>query len=206
MDSNFSGGFPYFHKYSKVPGQGMKRIFLFGIIIIAFFVSSEVAISKEASIEDLTIELNGEMEVNFSVINCCTEKLEEAIRSGVPTTFTFRIKLYLVRSFWPDKKVASLKFKHRIKYDNITKEYQFHFEENDNNLSVKDFERAKEIMVKVNGAKLLPTNRLKKGRKYYIDVKAELDPSRLPFGLENIFFFLSFWDVETDWLRYEFTY
>jgi hypothetical protein len=184
----------------------MKRIFLFGIIIIASFISSKVAISKEASIENLTIELNGEMEVSFSVINCCTEKLEEAIRSGVPTTFTFRIKLYLVRSFWPDKKVASLKFKHRIKYDNITKEYQFHFEENDNSLSAKDFERAKEIMAKVNGAKLLPTNRLKKGRKYYIDVKAELDPSRLPFGLENIFFFLSFWDVETDWLRYEFTY
>jgi len=184
----------------------MKRIFLFGILIIASFASSEVAMSKEASIEDLTIELNGEMEVSFSVINCCTEKLEEAIRSGVPTTFTFRIKVYLVKRFWPDKKVASRKFKHRIKYDNITKEYQFHFEENNNSPSVKDFERAMEIMTKVNGAKLLPTNRLKKGRKYYIDVKAELDPSRLPFGLENIFFFLSFWDVETDWLRYEFTY
>ncbi len=184
----------------------MKWNFIFAVIIIASFISSEVAISKEASIEDLTIELNEQMDVSFSVINCCSEKLEEAIQSGVPTTFTFRIKLYLVRSLWPDKKVTSLKFKHHIKYDNITKEYQFHFEENDNNLSVKDFERAKEIMAKVNGAKLLPTNRLEKGRKYYIDVKAELDPSRLPFGLGYIFFFLSFWDVETDWLRYEFTY
>ena len=184
----------------------MKRSFIFAAIIIASFVSIEVAFSEEASIEGLIIELNGQMEVSFFVTNCCTEKLEEAIRSGVPTTFTFRIKLYLVRSFWVDKKVASLKFKHSIKYDNITKEYQFHFEENDHSLSVKDFERAKELMAKVNGVKILPTNRLEKDRKYYLDIKAELDPVRLPFGLEYIFFFLSFWDVETDWLRYEFTY
>lgn len=187
-------------------GAGMKGSLFIVVTIVGFFLFSDVAIAKEASIEGLIIELNGQMEVSFSVTNCCTGKLEEAIRSGVPTTFTFRMKLYLVRSLWPDKKVASLTFKHSIKYDNIAKEYQFHFEENKNSLSVKDFEEAKEIMAKVNGVKLLPTNQLQKGRKYYLDVKAELDPVRLPFGLENIFFFLSIWDVETDWLRYEFTY
>ncbi|UCD71940.1 MAG: DUF4390 domain-containing protein [Syntrophobacterales bacterium] len=184
----------------------MKRSLIFAVTIISSLIFSEVAISKEASIEGLTIELNGQMQVSFSVINCCTEKLEEAIRSGVPTTFTFRIKVYRKRKFWRDKKMVSLKFKHRIKYDNITKEYQFHFEENEHNLSVKDFEEAKEIMARVTGVKLIPTNRLEKGRKYHLDVKAELDPVRLPFGLHRIFFFLSIWDVETDWLRYEFTY
>jgi len=184
----------------------MKRSLILVVTIVGSFLFSDVAISKEASIEGLIIELNGQMEVSFSVTNCCTGKLEEAIQSGVPTTFTFRMKLYLVRSLWPDKKMVSLTFKHSIKYDNIAKEYQFHFEETNNRLSVEDFEKAKEIMAKVNGIKLLPTNRLQKGRKYYLDVKAELDPVRLPFGLENIFFFLSIWDVETDWLRYEFTY
>ncbi len=184
----------------------MRRGFILALTIVGSLVFGEVAISKEPSIEGLVIELNGQMEVSFFVTNCCTEKLEEAIRSGVPTTFTFRIKLYLVRSLWPDKKLTSLTFKRSIKYDNIAKECQFHFEESNNTLSVKDFEKAKEIMGKVNGVKLLPTSRLQKGRKYYLDVKAELDPVRLPLGLENIFFFLSFWDVETDWLRYEFTY
>jgi hypothetical protein len=185
----------------------MKRSFILAVIItIVSLFFGEIAISQEASIEDLTVGLNGEMEVSFSVINCCTEKMEEAIQSGVPTTLTFRVKVYRVRSFWPDKKMASLAFKHSIKYDNITKEYQFHFEDTNHSVSVKDFERAKEIMGKVNGAKLLPTNRLEKGRKYYLDVKAEIDPVRLPFGLQRIFFFLSFWDVETDWVRYEFTY
>jgi len=177
----------------------MKTSFVVALIIIASLVTGGVAISKEASIEDLTIELNGQIEVSFHVADCCTEKLGEAIRSGVPTTFTFRMNLYLERNLWPDKKLASLKFKHRIKYDNITKEYQFQLEESEHNLSVKDFEKAKEVMAKVNGAKLMP-------KQYYLDVKAEIDPVRLPFGLEHIFFFLSFWDVETDWLRYEFTY
>jgi len=184
----------------------MKRNGIVAVIAITFLCSTGIALSKEASIEGLTIELNGHMEVSFTVINCCTEKLEEAIRSGVPTTFTFRINLYLVRNLWPDKKVVSKKFKHHIKYDNITKEYQFRFGEKKHNISVKDFEEAKGILARVNGVNLLPTNRLEKGRTYYLDVKAELDPVRLPFGLQHIFFFLSFWDVETDWLRYEFEY
>lgn len=185
----------------------MRRSFIFVFIVIALSASGGVAISGKPSIDDLAIELNGNMEVSFSVTNCCTGELEEALKSGVPTTFSFRIKVYLVRNLWLDKKVASRKFKHHIKYDNITKEYQFHFEENNHSLSVKDFEKAKELMAKVNGVKLLPTGRLEKGRTYCIDVKAELDPVRLPFGLQHIFFFfLSFWDVETDWLRYEFTY
>ena len=199
-------GHPPVHDHCKAAGQAMKTSFAVALIIVVSLVFSGVAISKKASIEDLTIELNGQIEVSFHVANCCTEKLEEAIRSGVPTTFTFRMNLYIERNLWPDKKVASLKFKHRIKYDNITKEYQFQLEEKEHNLSVKDFEKAKEIMAKVNGAKLVPKHQLKKGRKYYLDVKAEIDPVRLPFGLEYIFFFLSLWDVETDWLRYEFTY
>lgn len=201
MGGNFLLGLPI-----KDSRKEMKRSFIFVFVIIALSASRGFAISKGPSIDDLAIQLNGNMEVSFSVINCCTGELEEAIKSGVPTTFTFRIKVYLVRSLWVDKKMASCKFKHHIKYDNITKEYQFHFEENNHSLSVKDFERAKELMAKVNGVKLLPTARLEKGRTYYIDVKAELDPVRLPFGLQHIFFFLSFWDVETDWLRYEFTY
>ena len=202
----FLAGFPSSMTIRRFRGQRMKRSFILAAIIIASLFCGEIAISQEASIEGLTVALNGQMEVSFSVINCCTEKMEEAIQSGVPTTLTFRVKVYRVRSFWPDKKMASLRFKHSIKYDNITKEYQFHFEESNHRLSVKDFKKAKEIMAKVNGAKLLPTNRLEKGRKYYLDVKAEIDPVRLPFGLQYIFFFLSFWDVETDWVRYEFTY
>jgi len=190
----------------------MKRSFILAVMAVASLLPGEAAISQEPSIEDLTVALNGQMEVSFSVTNCCPEKMEEAIQSGVPTTLTFRVKVYRVRSFWPDKKMASLAFKHSIKYDNIKKEYQiekeyqFHSKESDHSLSVKDFKKAKEIMAKVNEAKLLPTDRLEKGRKYYLDVKAEIDPVRLPFGLQHIFFFLSFWDVETDWVRYEFTY
>ena len=99
----------------------MKRSFILIVITVASLFSGGIAISQEASIEGLTVALNGQMEVSFSLINCCTEKMEEAIQSGVPTTLTFRVKVYRVRSFWPDKKMASLLFKHSIKYDNITK-------------------------------------------------------------------------------------
>jgi len=62
----------------------MKRGFIFVFIIIALSASGGDAISGEPSIDDLAIGLNENMEVSFSVINCCTGELEEALRSGVP--------------------------------------------------------------------------------------------------------------------------
>ena len=109
------GGLSFFHGHSKVPGERMKRTFLLATIITASLFSGKIAISQEASIEGLTVALNGQMEVSFSVINCCTEKMEEAIQSGVPTTLTFRVKVYRVRSLWPDKKMTSVAFIHSIK-------------------------------------------------------------------------------------------
>jgi hypothetical protein len=40
---------------------------------------------------------------------------------------------------------------------------------------------------------------LKPGAPAYFQIKAELDPVRLPLHLEYLFFFVSLWDFETDW-------
>jgi hypothetical protein len=60
-------------------------------------------------------------------------------------------------------------------------------------------EEAKRLMSKVNELEVRPVTPLKSGTPAYFQIKAELDPVRLPLHLEYLFFFVSLWDFETDW-------
>jgi hypothetical protein len=70
----------------------------------------------------------------------------------------------------------------------------------------KDFAAAKKAMAEVKGLKVAPLQRLIKGNKYQLRVKAELQKVRLPLNLHYVLFFLSLWDFETDWYTVDFTY
>jgi len=58
----------------------------------------------------------------------------------------------------------------------------------------------------VKGLKVAPLQRLVKGNKYQLRVKAELQKVRLPLNLHYVLFFLSLWDFDTDWYTVDFTY
>jgi len=142
---------------------------------------------------------NGGWKVSFSVENCFTAKMEEAIQNGIGTAFTFNLRLYQKRSWWKDRKVASVHFRHSIQYDPVRLEYRVTSEENDAALVTSDFEKAKELMARVEDAEILPVSPLKPGASTQLRIKAELDSVKLPLHLEYLLFFVSLWDFETDW-------
>jgi len=135
------------------------------------------------------------------------EKNEKAILTGIPTTFTFVLELYRERSHWFDKKESILEVKHTIKYDNV-KKILYVVSAGDGNKpeQFKDFSRAKAAMSELNGVVLTSLMQMTKGDRYYLRVKAKLEKVRLPLHLEYVFFFVSLWDFETDWLRQDFIY
>jgi len=49
-------------------------------------------------------------------------------------------------------------------------------------------------------------HQLKKGKRYQLQMMAQLDRIRLPFHLHYVLFFLSLWDFETDWYAVDFRY
>jgi len=88
-----------------------------GLILLFLLIFPEVAFSQKASIRDVRVSDGQEgWRVSFSVENCFTEKMEEVVQTGIPTTFTFYLHLYQVRTWWRDRKVASLQFQHTIQY------------------------------------------------------------------------------------------
>ena len=98
-------------------------------------------------------------------------------------------------------KITSLKFSRHCKYDPLKDEFEIFREENSTNyLYLKDVNEVKVVMTSADKIPVAPLFRLSKDESYRIRGKAELDTIDLPFPLNYLLFFVSFWDYETAWL------
>ena len=177
-----------------------KRWIVGGATFLLIWTLPLSAFCQKASIKEVSVKrTNGVWKVGFNVENCFTEKMEEAIQTGIRTIFTFYLQLYQKRSLWKDRKVASIQFHHTIQYDPIRGEYQLTQEESGTSLVTTSLEEAKRWMAKVEAVEIRPSLKVKPDVSTYLRIKAGLDPVRLPLHLEYLFFFVSLWDFETDW-------
>ena len=143
----------------------------------------------------------------FTVENAFTPKIETAMRTGIITSFTFYVSLYKTTSKLFDNEIANIKITSSVKYNSLTKEYAVKRPWKDEKpFTTKSFDEAKAWMTQVDNLKVIPLNQLVKGDKYQIRIKAELEKVTLPLALHYVFFFVSFWDLETDWYVINFTY
>ena len=178
----------------------LNRWLIGGVIFCLICVLPIPAFCQKASVKDVrTKGSNGAWKVSFSVENCFTVKMGEGIQSGIGTTFTFYLHVYQKRSWWKDRKVASIHFHHAIQYDPIRAEYRVTLEENNSTVVTSHFEEAKGLMAKVEDIEVVSTSPLEADVTTQLHIKAELDPVRLPLHLEYLLFFVSLWDFETDW-------
>jgi hypothetical protein len=164
--------------------------------------------SKQAQISDIIVTNNQDnLLVYFFTKGCFTPEMNKAIMNGIPTTFTFLIDLYSPRSFWPDKRIASLKLHHTIRYDALREEFSVILSERGNQTFVmKDFAKAQEMMADVSNVQVIPLQSLEKNNQYKLKIKAELNKVRLPLYLHYVLFFVSLWDFDTDWFVVDFVY
>jgi hypothetical protein len=181
--------------------HGMKnRWIIGGILFLLTLMFPLPAFCQKASIKDIEVKrANGVWKVSFDVQNCFTEKMEEAIQSGIRTSFTFYINFYQKRSWWKDRRLASAEFRHTVQYHPIQKVYQIKLGANHSSLGASSLAEAKKLMSKVKDYKIQSSSPFEPGVPAYFRIKAELDPVRLPLHLEYLFFFVSLWDFETDW-------
>ncbi len=175
---------------------------------ILFFVGSGLAFAQDPRLDNIIVtNTRDDLLLYLTAKDAFPSKIVEAIHSGVPATFSYFINLYRVRGFAWDKRITDLQLTHTMKYDSLKKEYIVtrSWEEN-RPLTVKSLEEAQKLMTEVDSLNIVALNRLEKGRQYQIRVKAELNRMTLPFYLHYVLFFVSFWDLETDWYTIDFIY
>jgi hypothetical protein len=189
-----------------IPFHGKKLVI--GLVCILLFFQPPLAYCQDAKLKNIIVtNTRDDLLIYLTVDGAFTEKMESAVLSGVPASFSFFINLYRTRSFWFDKEIVALKITHTIKYDNLKNEYIIRrsWDENSPKI-VKSFAEAKKIMTEIDSLNVVPLNRLEKGTRYQIRTKAQLSKLTLPFYLHYVFIFVSLWDFETDWYTIDFIY
>jgi hypothetical protein len=171
-----------------------------------FFVTTAVAKNKA---EIINVEISEDfsmLRVGFFIQDCFTPSMEEAIRSGVPTTFRIRTVVEKPGQLLFSTQILDVILEHTIKYDYLKNEYHVQLPENPEVMRVtKDFAEAKRWMSTVRELPLIPLWRLEKDQPYDLRIRAELSKVELPLFFRYIFFFVSLWDFETDWQVITFT-
>ncbi len=175
------------------------------IFFILFFQS--FAFAEDAAITDISVKTGAtDLLLSLKMEGAFQKKMEEAVLNGIPSTFSFLIKLKRQRTLWLDDTIRTLKVTHTIKYDSLKSEFRINRSwEGDNPLTTNCFKEAQILMSEISGLKIVPLDQLQKGKRYRIKAKAELDKDTLPFFLNYIL--LTFlWDFETKWRSLSFTY
>ena len=142
-----------------------------------------------------------------SIKNSFTPEMIEGIHNGIPVSFTFLVELEQVKNKWFDSTMTEMSFQHTLIYDSLKEQYEIYRSEKTQSPLVTDsLDKAKEIMVELNGIKIIPRDKMEPDAPYAIHVKAKLAEKTLPLYMHYIIPFVSLWDFETDWRTIEFRY
>ena len=141
--------------------------------------------------------------INARLVNGFTDKILEAIESGVPMDFTFDIELRKDNTIWVDSLVSSNTVKHRIQFDSLKKIYRFsEFGKNvKKKIITRNEARYQKLMLTLQDIPIAPIYKLDPNEKYYVRVKADLETDRFWFPFNYIFFFVPFSEFETSWAQ-----
>ena len=178
------------------------------LILAILLVMQNPALAQDARLTDIIVtNTRDDLLIYLTVEGAFIEKMNNAILSGVPTTFSFFISLYQERNLWFDKEIADIKITHMLKYNNLKKEFIVKRSwGNGDPLVTQSFDEARKLMTEIDSLKIVPLRMLEKGRHYQIRAKAELSKLTLPFYLHYVLFFVSLWDFETDLYTIGFVY
>lgn len=192
----------------KLLMQSKRYLLPFIVSIWVFLIPMSTFADNTASLVNIKLaNTRDDLLTYFEVKNAFTDKINQAVQNGVPTTFSFYVSLYKTGNTFFDKEIADVQIKSTVKYNSLKEEFSILRPWKDAKPVVtKSFEKAKSWMTEVDNLRVIPLNDLIKGGKYQIRIKAELDKVTLPLSLHYVLFFVSFWDFETDWYVINFTY
>ncbi|MEM6703447.1 MAG: DUF4390 domain-containing protein [Acidobacteriota bacterium] len=103
----------------------LRRFALFCLLLA---LSQAGAQAKDARISDLLVTQEGSsLLVSFQLLDGLTEELVERIESGLPTGFSYRVRVERPRRWWLNKTVVASELQVVAMYNAITREYLINY-------------------------------------------------------------------------------
>lgn len=99
-----------------------RRVLVVSVMSAAIAYLAAPVVAQELRLTPLVRD--GRVYVSFVLGQAFSDDLRAAIRSGLPTTFTYEVGIRRGRSLWFDRTVASATVSATVRYDNLTRRYQ----------------------------------------------------------------------------------
>ncbi|MCU0559970.1 MAG: DUF4390 domain-containing protein [Desulfobacterales bacterium] len=178
------------------------------VLLLSMMVAApSPAQAQRAILSDITVSNSPEeLLLHVNVRNAFNPELRQRLINGTPTLLAFQVILQRVKPLWRNETIADIEAFQSIRYDDIRREFVVRRALEREPEITPSFEEAQAWVSRLDGLKIAPLHRIAKGEPYQLRVKAAAGRRSLPLGLHHVLFFISFWDVETDWVIIDFTY
>lgn len=139
--------------------------------------------------------------VNAVLVDAFSDRILEAIASGVPMTFVYSLELVERVDVLPDKTVSRNTIQNTVHYDSLKDVFTVTSRGKGVNRKIvtKKPDQYREWMLTLKDIPLAPLRRLDPNAQYYVRVKAELDSDDFGFPFNFLLFFVPFNNFETSW-------
>jgi len=174
------------------------------MVFFALAVFAAPAWSETApALVDLKVKTGGRyVTVDARLENGLNNKVQEAIASGMPITFAYRIELRKEGALWGDKLVRVSEVAHTVQYDSLKKVYRFSAQGDveERKVITHKKESYQELMETLSAVPIVPVYSLDPKASYYVRIRADLKTDeKLSPSPGSLLFFVPFNDFKTSW-------
>ncbi|MGP0629377.1 DUF4390 domain-containing protein [Nitrospina sp. 32_T5] len=174
-----------------------------GILILLCIGFMVIPAWAKPVLSDVTLRSDHEqILVDGTLHDAFTDKMMEALHSGVPLTFHFKVELRRHLSFYPDEMISQKTITHTVQYDTLKKTYEFSSQGDNMERKVvtRKSDLCRELMMTLKDIPLSSIYLLDPDEWYYVRVKAEMiNDDGLWFPFNWLLFFVPIHDFETSW-------
>lgn len=152
-----------------------------GILMVLFVGGVRIGAADDQPIHVTPLPRDGFVLVSFEVSGLVDRELEQAIQSGLPTTFTYDVDLRRAASLWFDRNLGSVQVGATVRYDNLTRRYSVSLLQDGRVLDTRPTDKAEEVRQLVSSFHRLPlfsTRQLQANTEYYVRVHGRTRPRR----------------------------
>lgn len=180
----------------------IKKRISAALLFVLSIILPGVTFADTPSIVNISVGNTGNViTMDATLVDGFNDSMLEAVESGIPITFTYKVELRRIVPLWLDSLVSTATVKNTVQYDTLNKVYSFSSTGKNikRKVNTRDKVLYQKLMLGLEDLPISSTYKLNMSDKYYVRVKASLETDRFWFPFNYLFFFVPFNDVKTSW-------
>lgn len=145
----------------------------------------------------------GHLSMDIDIEMSLSHAMTEALRRGVPLTFTIEVQIDQPRWWWFDKVLVDARLTRRVSFNTLTRQWRVSI--GDLGLVVASYDEALDLVRRVRGWEVAPMDRFESGTDYKGQVRIMLDATQLSRPMQLDANKRSDWTLISPWREFEFS-